>query len=125
MSLSFRSTLIGCLAALTGLMVPGSSQAQTPSPNSGFAPNARKGVFTVYNSSLDSARVEVSIGTSRSCPQGAAVRTITLKKGRAWSLRSATSLCYRFDSSFDARQPSWSTWRLRTVAKRVVAADSI
>jgi hypothetical protein len=125
MSPTARTALIGLLATLTSMLVPSRIQAQPPSPNSGFIPNARKGIFTVFNGSLDSARVEVSIGTSRSCPQGAAVRTITLQKGRAWSLRSATPLCYRYDASFDSRQPSWSTWRLRTVATQVAAADSI
>jgi hypothetical protein len=124
MSSSACIALIG-LVALTSIVVPNCTSAQVAPPYNGFTPNARKGVFTLYNGSLDSARVEVSLGTSRTCPQGAAARAITLRKGRSWSLRSATPLCYRFDSSFDSRQPLWSAWRLQSVTKQAAVADSI
>ncbi|MGH2607478.1 MAG: hypothetical protein ACRDHF_00190 [Tepidiformaceae bacterium] len=98
-----------CLALL--LVLAPVAAAQAP---------PEKGILHLQNARWDRVRVEVRIGPSADCEANATFRTYTVRRGRAWRVKSDQVICWRRESDPDTPGSAWIAWEsVQLTANRV------
>lgn len=93
------------LAALLPAVLPASSAAV----GHRLEPQ-EPGYVSFRNTSWDVVRLEIRRGKAASCDQGALAGTISLKRGRSWTVRSNEPICWRRETQPGQAHTGWSAW---------------
>jgi hypothetical protein len=115
--------LLAMLLSVTLAHASAHAQGQ-PRPTNPNRPAPKKpGRLLLRNTLYDSIRVEVRAGTATDCAQNVLLGSFWIKRARTWSIRTASTLCWRREQTPGAGLPVWTAWAIRTVGPDATFAD--
>ena len=77
------------------------------------------GTLVIRNIMWESVRIEVRIGPSANCEMNPLVGVRSLRKGRAWAVKSERGVCWRRERApGSSARNAWTDWSRRVVPSR-------